>query len=114
MEMSNRTRRGFLKLTSIAAVSSVSLLGKASANALEAPPEKIGTKTFPFALGMTSYTFRSFTLDQVISMPSRLGLKKLGLKDMHLPLTSSDQEIRSAVDKIRQAGIDLDSCGVVY
>lgn len=112
--MGNHTRRRFLKLTSITAVSSVSLLGKASANAMTAPPEETAAKTFPFALGMTSYTFRSFTLDQVISMTNRLGLKKLGIKDMHLPLTSSDEEIHSALDKIRRAGIDLDSCGVVY
>src|ERR1051325_3731591 len=85
MFMGNHTRRRFLELTSITAVSSVSLLGKASANAMTAPPEETAAKTFPFALGMTSYTFRSFTLDQVISMTNRLGLKKLGIKDMHLP-----------------------------
>jgi len=112
--MSNHSRRSFLKLTSIATVSSVPLFARASVNAVETSAEKLGAKAFPFTLGMTSYTFRSFTLDQVIAMTQRLSLKTLGLKDMHLPLTSSDQEIHSTVEKIRQAGIDLDSCGVVY
>jgi sugar phosphate isomerase/epimerase len=47
-------------------------------------------------------------------MTKRLGLKKLTLKEMHLPLKSSDAEIAAAVEKIRQAGLELDSCGVVY
>lgn len=112
--MNHHTRRGFLKLTTLAAASSVPLLGGATANALETSADRSGAKTFPFTLGMTSYTFRSFTLDQVIAATSRLGLKKLGLKDMHLPLTSSDEQIQSAVDKIRAGGLELDSCGVIY
>src|SRR5690348_3371462 len=112
--MHHQTRRGFLKLTTIAAAGSVPLLGGAAVNVLEPPPNRPGAKTYPFTLGMTSYTFRSFTLDEVIASTKRLGLKKLGLKDMHLPLTSSDQQIQSAADKIREAGLDLDSCGVVY
>ena len=111
--MGNHSRRSFLELAGIATVSSVPLFARASVNAV-ALSEKLGAKAFPFTLGMTSYTFRSFALDQVIAMTNRLNLKTLGLKDMHLPLTSSDQEIQSAVERIRKAGINLDSCGVVY
>lgn len=114
--MNNQTRRGFLKLTgSAAAAGSVALFSKLPGQALQTKAEKSGEKrAFPFTLGMASYTFRSFSLDEAIGMTSRLGLKKLTLKEMHLPLTSSDQEIQAAVDKIKQAGLDLDSCGVVY
>jgi inosose dehydratase len=69
---------------------------------------------YAFELGMASYTFRSFTLDQTIEMTKRLGLKKLTLKDKHVALDSSEQQIKEAVEKIKTAGLDLDSCGVVY
>ena len=68
----------------------------------------------PFSLGIASYSFRSFTLEQVIQMTKRLGLTKLTLKDMHLPLTGSDEEIAASLGKIRAAGLELASCGVVY
>src|SRR5260370_20493053 len=47
-------------------------------------------------------------------MTKRLGLRKLTLKEMHLPLNSSDEQIQAAVEKIKQAGLEADSCGVVY
>jgi len=68
----------------------------------------------PFDLGMASYTFRAFTLDQAIEMTRRLGLKKITLKDMHLPMNSSEAEIKKVLEKIRVAGLELSSCGVVY
>ncbi len=49
-------------------------------------------------------------LEQTLAMTTRLGLKKLTLREMHLPLASSEQEIQMAADKIRQAGLDPDSC----
>ncbi len=112
--MNDQTRRDFLKFTGIAAVTSVPLFAGIPADALRAAPESVGAKRFPFTLGMASYTFRNFTLDQAIAMITRLGLKKVTLKEMHLPLTSSAEEIQAAADKVRQAGLDLDSCGVVY
>jgi inosose dehydratase len=63
---------------------------------------------------MASYTFRAFTLDQAIEMTRRLALKKITLKDMHLPMNSSDGDIKSVLGKIRNAGLELSSCGVVY
>jgi len=67
-----------------------------------------------FTLGIASYSFRAFPLDQAITMTKRLGIKKLALKDVHLPLTSSNDEIRRAVDKMKAEGLALSSCGVVY
>jgi len=67
-----------------------------------------------FSLGIASYSFRAFPLDQVIAMTKRLGIKKLALKDVHMPLKSSDENIRAIVDKLNAEGIELSSCGVVY
>jgi inosose dehydratase len=115
--MKDQSRRGFLKVAGVAAAASSlpfsAVVQSAFADEVKTP-SFAGRKTVPFELGMASYTFRSFTLDQTIEMTKRLGLKKLTLKDMHLPLKSSDAEIVAAVEKIRAAGLDLDSCGVVY
>jgi len=67
-----------------------------------------------FEIGMASYTFRKFKLDDCLAMTKRLGLKKIAFKDMHLPLTSTDAEIKAVVQKVKDAGLDLYGCGVVY
>src|SRR5260370_1547374 len=76
--------------------------------------EEVRNCTFRFSFGIASYSFRTFNLEDAIEMTKRLGLKKLTLKEMHLPLNSSDEQIQAAVDKIKQAGLEADSCGVVY
>jgi sugar phosphate isomerase/epimerase len=65
-------------------------------------------------LGLASYTFRKFTLDQTLAFAGRLGLKKITLKDFHLPMNATDDELRAAAQKVRDAGMDLYGCGVVY
>jgi sugar phosphate isomerase/epimerase len=67
-----------------------------------------------FPLGLGSYTFREFGLDETLAMARRLDLRRVCLKDMHLPLTSSDEALRAAASKVREAGLELYGCGVVY
>lgn len=78
----------------------------------DTPPAAAGKVSYD--LGMASYTFRQFSLDQAIEMTKRLGLKKITLKEMHLPLKSPESDIKAALQKIRGAGLELSSCGVVY
>ncbi len=64
-------------------------------------------------LGLASYTFKEFSLDETISMTSKLGLKHIALKSFHLPLESTKDEIIAAAAKVRSAGLDLYGCSVV-
>jgi inosose dehydratase len=68
----------------------------------------------PFSLGIASYTFREFSLEDTIRMTQRLAIKKLCLKSMHLPLELSPEEIKAAAAKVRDAGLDLYAGGVIY
>ena len=68
----------------------------------------------PFALGMASYTLRSFPLDQAIAMTARLRLQRITLKDMHLPMTVTPAEMAAVREKLAAAKVELTSCGVVY
>jgi sugar phosphate isomerase/epimerase len=63
---------------------------------------------------VASYSLRAFPLDVAIDMTRRLGIRRLTLKEMHLPFTLTEQEIQAALEKIRAAGMELVSCGVIY
>ena len=108
--MSHHSRRDFLKLAGLTtAASSIPLT-----DLFALSPAASGKGPIPFELGMASYTFRSFTLDQAIEMTLRLGMKKMTLKDMHLPMKSTEEEIKAALGKMKNVGVELSSLGVVY
>lgn len=116
--MDKKTRREFLKLTAVGAISTsfiTNTTGIASAfstNQNKAQPKK--DDRCKFTLGMASYTFRHFNLEDTIAMTKRLGLTKIAFKDFHLPLDSTIEQIQTAAEKVKDAGLDLYGCGVVY
>jgi len=109
--MAIRSRREFIKRAAVvAAAGSLPLAGTFA----DHEDRRISSGSVPFDLGMASYTFRAFTLDQALEMTRRLGLKKITLKDMHLPMNITAQEMAVVQKKMNEAGIELSSCGVVY
>lgn len=109
--MVSPSRRTFLKMAGLAAAGGAVHASTALTQEKQAGREK---KPIPFSLGVASYSFRSFTLDQTIAMTKRLGVERLALKDVHLPLTSSGEEITAVLVKMKDAGVKLSTCGVVY
>jgi sugar phosphate isomerase/epimerase len=105
------SRRNFLRMAGIgvAASQAPSLL----ASSIHRPVKAAGPK-IPFELGIASYTFREFSLEETIAMTKRLAIKNLCLKSMHMPLDSSPEEIRRRAKMVHEAGIDLYGAGVVY
>jgi len=104
------SRREFIRLTGC---------GLAAGALPAVPVEKKGKKSgnprsLAFRLGVASYTFRNFDLDQTLSMVQRLGIDQLCLKSMHLPLEFTGEQIRASIDKIRSAGIRPYGAGVIY
>lgn len=65
-------------------------------------------------LGIASYTFREFSLEETLRMTKQVGMDYIALKSMHLPLDKSDSEILGVKNKIEKAGIKLYGAGVVY
>ncbi len=98
------TRRSFLQSLG-AAFAAVSFFPRRSASAPAAEP---------LTLGMASYTLRKFSLEECLRMTARLGLKRIAFKSFHLPLESSEADIRRAVQKVREAGLELYGGGVIY
>ncbi len=101
-------RKEFLKLLGISIAGATTLTGtKTWAN-----PKK--TKVGDLTLGIASYTFRNYSLEDTIAMTQRLNIKNIALKSMHMPLESSPKEIKAIADKIKAAGLSLYGAGVIY
>jgi sugar phosphate isomerase/epimerase len=116
--MGKTTRREFMKKAGLgmAGTSLSSILMASDRN-----PENPDPAVFEFEeklsrlkLGMASYTFREFPLEETIKMTKRLSLERIAFKSFHLPLESSDEEIIAVAEKTRGVGLDLYGCGVVY
>lgn len=65
-------------------------------------------------LGLASYTLRSLKIDDVIKTLTRLDIRYVALKSMHMPLEASADEIKATAEKVRAAGIKLYGAGVIY
>jgi sugar phosphate isomerase/epimerase len=64
-------------------------------------------------LGVASYSFRKFSREQAIQMMKELGTPYLNVKDFHLKLDSTPEEIDAAKKEFADAGIILVGCGNV-
>lgn len=115
--MMPNSRREFLTSLSIgavgAALSEVFFADPSVASNRSASSERF-TDRIKFSLGIASYTFRRFNLEQTLAMTRRLGIGHIAFKDFHLPLDSSEEQIKFVANAVRQAGLRLYGCGVVY
>jgi len=66
-----------------------------------------------FGLGLASYTLREFNLEDTLKMTKKVGLKNICFKDKHLALDSTPVQIREAVQKVKDAGLNLYGGGVI-
>ena len=94
------TRRQFLALSSAA----LAFAPRASrANAAERG----------FKLGVASYSLRKFSREQSIGMLKQMDVQYVSIKDYHLALTSTPEEIRAARAEFDAAGLTTLSCGMI-
>lgn len=108
------SRRQFLRLAGAgAAATALSCGGERPSPALaeDKPASKRANQLF--SLGLASYTFKDFSLDQTLAMSARLGLKQVCLKSFHLPLDATPEQIAEAVAKVKKAGLVLYGGGVI-
>ena len=68
----------------------------------------------PFHLGMAGYTFVNFDLDTTLKTLERLDIHYLCVKDFHLPLNSTDEQIRAFHDKCAAHKVTLYAVGPIY
>jgi inosose dehydratase len=105
------SRRQFVKIagTGILAAGVSSVYGSS--------PAELGQAVKPadkFSIGMAGYSFREFTVDKTIEMMKRIGVTNLSLKDFHMPLNSTQEQITAVLDKFKANGINVYTVGVIY
>jgi len=111
--MDKPTRRNFVKIAGVAIPGMlISNVSNTYSNPLNATFNEQKEKAIK--LGIASYTFREFSLDETLRMTKLLNMKYIAFKSMHLPLESSDQGIRDVKNKVENEGIHLYGAGVVY
>jgi sugar phosphate isomerase/epimerase len=67
-----------------------------------------------FRIGIAGYTFKDLSVEQSIELMKKVGVTNLSIKDMQLPLTSTQQEIDAVKAKFAAGGITLYTVGVIY
>ncbi|UBM60858.1 sugar phosphate isomerase/epimerase [Marinilongibacter aquaticus] len=97
-------------------IQTLGLLGVSNAVAAAGVFQKGAEKKSDHALrvGVASYTLRKYSVDEVIEILQRLGVKDVCFKSFHLPYESSDEELRYISDKVRARGLNLYAGGVIY
>ena len=104
-------RRNFIKAAGLG-LAATAVPGFAKTSGSVALKKK--TNQYDFDLGIASYSLRKFSREEALEMAQRCGVNKITFKSMHLPLDSSRQEIKKAVDQCEEMGIDLYGGGVIY
>jgi len=64
-------------------------------------------------IGVASYSLRKMNVDAAVKTIQRVGLKYVSLKDMHLPLKGTPEQLQAGVKKFTDAGITPISAGVI-
>jgi inosose dehydratase len=107
-----KSRRQFFKLagTGILAAGVSSIYSTASAAVSGYTEDTADT----FTLGMAGYTFLNFTVEKTIEMMNRVGVKNLSLKDFHMPVSSTQEQINEVLAKFKAGGINVYTVGVIY
>jgi sugar phosphate isomerase/epimerase len=75
------------------------------------PPPETGEK---FKLGMAGYTFVKFDLDKTLETLKKTDVHYLCIKDFHLPMASTDEEIAAFHAKLKAADVTGYAVGPIY
>ena len=106
------TRKAFLKTMGISTGAIAIVPTILNATPISSNTKEIKAKKL--TIGLASYTLRKHTLDEVIAICNRLQIKDIALKSMHMPMDSSNEELKAIAKKINDAGINLYGAGVIY
>ncbi|MFD2203113.1 sugar phosphate isomerase/epimerase family protein [Shivajiella indica] len=68
----------------------------------------------PFKVGMAGYTFHKFNLDQTLDALQKTNVQYLCIKDFHLPLNSSEEQIKEFHAKLRSKNVIGYAVGPIY
>ena len=111
-------RRTFIR-TGMASVAALAVLGtNTQVYAAEKAKKNTTLKTLQqedsFHLGMAGWTFNKFDLQKTLETMKQLDVHYLCIKDFHLPLNSTDEEIAAFHQKLSEYGVIGYGVGPIY
>jgi sugar phosphate isomerase/epimerase len=84
-------------------------------NAQNRPAPQPAADTFEkFKVGMAGYTFAKFDIDKTLETMEKCDVHYLCIKDFHLPLNSTDEQIATFHAKLKAKGITGYGVGPIY
>ncbi|MDP4205729.1 MAG: sugar phosphate isomerase/epimerase [Bacteroidota bacterium] len=75
------------------------------------PAPETGEK---FKIGIAGFTFSKFDLDKTLETMQRVNVHYLCIKDFHLPLKSTDEQIAAFQTKLKEKGVTGYAVGPIY
>ncbi len=105
-------RRRFLGAGALGAASVAGALALRGARAAEPGAARPGKPPGP--LGLTTYMFKHYDLDQTIAMARRLAVEHICIRSNLLPLAATPERIAAAIAKVKGAGLTPYGGGVIY
>lgn len=111
-------RRTFIR-TSACGAAALAIWGTSTpAYATERAKKNTTLKTHqredPFHLGMAGWTFHKFDLQKTLETMKQLDVHYLCIKDFHLPLDSTDEQIAAFHQKLAEYGVTGYGVGPIY
>ena len=102
----------FLLMIGLMAITSLVAVGQDQ-------PKKPGPQPAPetgekFKIGMAGFTFLKFDIDKALETLQRTDVHYLCIKDFHLPLTSTDEQIAAFKAKLASKGVTGYAVGPIY
>jgi sugar phosphate isomerase/epimerase len=107
------SRRSFLKAGAAGAVL-LSTGGIPFAEAAAAPSRKAGKAKNPFHLSCAGFTFARFDLETALKTLQKADINYLCIKDFHLPLNATDEQIAAFHAKCASYGVKGYGVGPIY
>jgi len=103
------SRRRILQAGGLAAA----VLTQTGVRAATAPASRPARKV-PFQLGLPTYMFKHYDLDETLAIARRVDVKHICLRSNLLPMDATREQIAAAVAKVKQAGGVPYAGGVIY
>jgi sugar phosphate isomerase/epimerase len=107
-------RRSFLKQAGLAVAAATGGRSLFTASAQAQQSTTAGNPQDTFRLAIAGYTFNKFKLDQTLEMVKKVDVHYLCIKDFHLPLKSTDEEIAAFHAKCKSFDVTGYGVGPIY
>ena len=111
-------RRRFLKTglagVALSALPHNDMMAASAETAAKAPQMKPAPKQDAFNLGMAGYTFVKFDIDKTLEIMQKLDVHYLCIKNFHLLLESTEEQIQAFHAKLQSKGVTGYAVGPIY